>query len=126
MFAVKKLNIRFCFIGLKQLGDQMHIVTRTISNPPSVDPTPTGTPSISMRKLALLNNNRITQETASLGQTVTRTAKPSFLGTVPVPDEDDAVFKPSTHVMRREDSDIGVLTTASKLHHQKNHTHAHS
>ena len=125
--------------GLKQLGDHMHIVTRTISNPPSELPTPTGTPSISMRKLALLNNNRLTQAE------VTNSAKISAAGAspptnrhigglglamgfgglagamAPVPDDDNTVFKPSTHVMRREDSDLHVMTTASQLRHKELH-----
>ena len=120
--------------GLKQLGDHMHIVTRTISNPTSVDPTPTGTPSISMRKLALLNNNRLTQAEASANSPIsspklsTRHIGGLAMGfgglagaMAPVPDDDNTVFKPSTHVMRREDSDLHVMTTASQLRHKELH-----
>ena len=116
--------------GLKQLGDHMHIVTRTISNPPSEHPTPTGTPSISMRKLALLNNNRLTQNAAENNNSMAMaTMSPNrHIGVLamhgamaPVPDDDNTVFKPSTHVMRREDSDLHVMTTASQLRHKELH-----
>ena len=113
--------------GLKQLGDHMHIVTRTISNPTSVDPTPTGTPSISMRKLALLNNNRLTKAEASANSPIsspklsTRHIGGLAGAMAPVPDDDNTVFKPSTHVMRREDSDLHVMTTASQLRHKELH-----
>jgi len=133
-FAQVRSRRRACRRGLKQLGEHMHIVTRTISNPPSVDPTPTGTPTISMRKLALLNNNRIAQ--SDVPQSAAHglgSAKPRARSPLPVPSDDDSVFKPSTHVMRREDSELGVLTTAAHLHHiehlqdhQPHHQHHHN
>lgn len=43
---------------------------------------------------------------------------------VAVPDDDNSVFKPSTHVMRRDDSTLGTMTTATELrHHEKLHEH---
>ena len=36
-----------------------------------------------------------------------------------IPYDDDTVFKPSTHVMRREDSGLGVMTTATELRHKR-------
>ena len=116
-FAQVRSRRRACRRGLKQLGEHMHIVTRTISNPPSVDPTPTGTPTISMRKLALLNNNRIAQSEVPQSAAGLGSVKPRARSPLPVPSDDDSVFKPSTHVMRREDSELGVLTTAAHLHH---------
>ena len=100
--------------GLKQFGDQMNMVTRTISNPPSANPTPTGTPtgtpSIGLRKLAALNNNN-----QKMGQNLRMVTG--------IPDDDNSVFKPSTHVMRREDSALGTMTTATQLRHQELHIH---
>ena len=40
-----------------------------------------------------------------------------------IPDDDNSVFKPSTHVMRREDSDLGVMTTATELRHKQEIEH---
>ena len=57
-------------MGLKQLGEHMHVVTRTISNPPSATATPVATPSISLRKLAHLNtsnNNNNNNKKGTLG-----------------------------------------------------------
>ena len=92
----------------------MNMVTRTISNPPSANPTPTGTPtgtpSIGLRKLAALNNNN-----QKMGQNLRMVTG--------IPDDDNSVFKPSTHVMRREDSALGTMTTATQLRHQELHIH---
>lgn len=40
-----------------------------------------------------------------------------------IPDDDNSVFKPSTHVMRREDSALGTMTTAAQLRHKELHVH---
>ena len=82
----------------------MHIVTRTLSNPPSLSGTPSATPSIAMRKLAALNNNNNKVAVASS-----------------IPDDDNSVFKPSTHVMRREDSALGNYMTPAQLRQQELH-----
>lgn len=95
----------------------MHVVTRTISSePPSgastpaAGLTPVSTPAIAMRKLAAINSNK-----AKSGSNLA-TAKSSDSK---IPDDDNSVFKPSTHVMRREDSDLGVMTTATELRHKQ-------
>merc|ERR1712223_659026 len=147
-------------MGLKQLGEHMNTVTRTISNPPSAAATPVGTPSINMRKLAHLNsannnnNNNIgSPNTSKKGNLIAVAAlkasqqaskssgggggiaplhKASHLdhphqrghGPATIPDDDNSVFKPSTHVMRREDSALGTLATAAQLRH-KEHLHVH-
>ena len=87
----------------------MHVVTRTMSTPPPSNPstpagTPVSTPAIAMRKLAAINSNK-----AKSGSNLSRK----------IPDDDNSVFKPSTHVMRREDSDLGVMTTATELRHKR-------
>lgn len=38
-----------------------------------------------------------------------------------VPDDDNSVFKPSTHAMRRDDITLGGMTTVVELRHQKLH-----
>jgi len=160
--------------GLKQLGEHMHVVTRTMSNPPSAQATPAATPSISLRKLAHLNttnnNNNNTSlqslpnisnninKKGTLGAVVAlhshhqgqhhqgqhhsaasseymgspsgsisiaevRHSRPSIAGDFTIPDDDNSVFKPSTHVMRREDSALGTLATAAQLRHKELHVH---
>jgi len=163
-------------MGLKQLGEHMHTVTRTMSNPPSATATPVGTPQISMRKLAHLNSvNNNNNNTAS--PTTTQPKKGNLIAmaalqasqqasgstnnssagsggggiapvhtassglrdphlhlhqhghtkkssTATIPEDDNSVFKPSTHVMRREDSALGTLATAAQLRH-KEHLHVH-
>ena len=101
--------------GLKQLGEHMHAVTRQMSsNPTPVGTpvgtpvsTPLGTPAIAMRKLAAINSN--SKRNASNGKS--NGAK--------IPDDDNSVFKPSTHVMRREDSDLGVMTSSIESQHKQ-------
>jgi hypothetical protein len=105
--------------GLKQLGEHMHVVTRTISNPGTPIDTPIGTPSFAMRKLAAINNNRLHN---GCGQSTPELVKKSGAGRHKisvVPDDDNSVFKPSTHVMRRDESSIGVMTTAAQIRHQE-------
>jgi len=154
--------------GLKQLGEHMHVVTRTMSNPPSAQATPAATPSISLRKLAHLNttnNNNITSlqslpnisnninkkgtlgavaalhshhqgqhhsaasseymgsPSGSISIAEVRHSRPSIAGDFTIPDDDNSVFKPSTHVMRREDSALGTLATAAQLRHKELHVH---
>lgn len=156
--------------GLKQLGEHMHVVTRTMSNPPSAQATPAATPSISLRKLAHLNttnNNNITLQSlpnisnnnkrgtlgavavlhssalhahhqghhsaasssymgspsGSISIAEVRHSRPSIAGDFTIPDDDNSVFKPSTHVMRREDSALGTLATAAQLRHKELHVH---
>jgi hypothetical protein len=151
--------------GLKQLGEHMHVVTRTMSNPPSAQATPAATPSISLRKLAHLNtsnNNTITSlhslpnisninkkgtlgavaalhshhqghhspassymgsPSGSISIAEVRHSRPSIAGDFTIPDDDNSVFKPSTHVMRREDSALGTLATAAQLRHKELHVH---
>jgi len=107
--------------GLKQLGDHMHVVTRQLSNPASLSGTPTATPSISMRKLAALNSQAMAAAAAS-SSTVSNNNNCINISTIP--DDDNSVFKPSTHVMRREDSALGVMTTAAlqlKRHQELHH-----
>lgn len=110
-FAKLRSRRRQYHKGLKQLGEHMHVVTRTISSePPSgastpaAGLTPVSTPAIAMRKLAAINSNK-----AKSGSNLSRK----------IPDDDNSVFKPSTHVMRREDSDLGVMTTATELRHKQ-------
>ena len=93
----------------------MHVVTRTMSTPPPSNPstpagTPVSTPAIAMRKLAAINSNNAKAAKKSL-------IHPSKNSKIP--DDDNRVFKPSTHVMRREDSDLGVMTTATELRHKQ-------
>ena len=38
-----------------------------------------------------------------------RHSRPSIAGDFTIPDDDNSVFKPSTHVMRREDSALGTI-----------------
>jgi len=161
-------------MGLKQLGEHMHVVTRTMSNPPSATNTPVATPSISLRKLAHLNtsnNNNNNNNTSlqslpnisnnnkkgtlgavaalhssalhahhqghhssasssymgspsgSISIAEVRQSRPSIAGDFTIPDDDNSVFKPSTHVMRREDSALGTLATAAQLRHKELHVH---
>jgi len=157
--------------GLKQLGEHMHVVTRTMSNPPSAQATPAATPSVSLRKLAHLNtsnNNTITSlqslpnisnnnkkgtlgavaalhssalhahhqghhssasssymgsPSGSISIAEVRHSRPSIAGDFTIPDDDNSVFKPSTHVMRREDSALGTLATATQIRHKELHVH---
>ena len=110
-FAKLRSRRRQYHKGLKQLGEHMHVVTRTISSEPASGAstpaaglTPVSTPAIAMRKLAAINSNK-----AKSGSNLSRK----------IPDDDNSVFKPSTHVMRREDSDLGVMTTATELRHKQ-------
>ena len=52
-----------------------------------------------------------------------RHSRPSIAGDFTIPDDDNSVFKPSTHVMRREDSALGTLATAAQLRHKELHVH---
>ena len=114
-FAKLRSRRRQYHKGLKQLGEHMHVVTRTMSTPPPSNPstpagTPVSTPAIAMRKLAAINSNNAKAAKKSL-------IHPSKNSKIP--DDDNRVFKPSTHVMRREDSDLGVMTTATELRHKQ-------
>ena len=101
----------------------MHVVTRQLSNPASLSGTPTATPSISMRKLAALNSQAMAAAAAAASSS-TVSNNNNCINISTIPDDDNSVFKPSTHVMRREDSALGVMTTAAlqlKRHQELHH-----